>query len=108
MMFVVNEFLYMLIVSILFISSFVSSYVVLKRLFKEHVGILFVVMLFLMVLFSIVILIGSAIKTLFLGATEIEISIKEVVIIVVLGSSFGIFIAYEEHKGVDLPYIMIE
>jgi hypothetical protein len=103
---VVNEFLYMLIGFILIISSFVSSYVVLKRLFKDHVGMFFIAELFLMVFLMIVMLIADVIKILVSGAMEIEFCVKDVVITTVFGAGFGIFIAYEEHKGVELPPII--
>jgi len=96
----------MLIGFILIISSFVSSYVILKRLFKEHVGMFFIAVLFLMVFLMIIILIADAIKILVSGAMETEICVKDVVIATVFGAGFGIFIAYEEHKGAELPPII--
>ena len=105
-MIVVNEFLGLLIGFILIISSYISSYFVLKRLFKDHVGMLFIVVLFLMVFIMIIILIANAIKILVSGATEMGIGVIDVVITTTFGAGFGILIAYEEHKGADLPLIM--
>jgi len=106
MMIVINEFLGMLIGFIFIISSFVSSYVVLKRLFKDPVGMFFIAVLFLMVFIMIIILITDAIKILVSGATEVGIGVIDIVISTAFGAGFGIFIAYEEHKGGDLPPII--
>jgi len=96
----------MLIGFILIISSFVLSYVVLKRLFKDPVGMFFIAVLFLIVFSMIIMLIADAIKILVSGATEVGIGVIDVVITTAFGAGFGIFIAYEEHKGVDLPPII--
>jgi len=74
-MFIVNEFLYILIFCILLVSTYVSSYVILKGLFKDRVGMFFIAELFLMVFLMIIILIADVIKILVSGVMEAKISI---------------------------------